>query len=85
MLDIYERERLKKKVLILASHSSIPVTPNYASEKLNINYQTAMAMLYELALEGHLKMRMKGLARYFIPVRPDELVMVTKEERKLYR
>ena len=76
---------MKKKVLILASHSHIPVTPNFASEKLNINYQTAMAMLYELALEGHLKMRMKGLARYFIPVRPEEFVVVTKEERKFYR
>ena len=84
MLTIYERERLKKKVLILATHSHIPVTPNFAAERLNINYQTAMAMLYELALEGHLKMRMKGLARYFIPVN-GEIVVVNKEERKLYR
>ena len=76
---------MKKKILVLASHSHIPVTPNFVSETMEINYQTAMAILYELALEGHLKMRMKGLARYFIPVRPDEFVVVTKEERKFYR
>ena len=74
-----DRENLKKKVLMLAVHSILPVTVNYVSEKMGIPYQTIQGLLYELALEGHLKLKSKGWARYFIPA-TQELVVRRKKD-----
>ena len=74
-----ERENLKKKVLMLAVHSTLPVTVNFVSEKMGIPYQTIQGLLYELALEGHLKLQSKGWARYFIPA-TQELVVRRKKD-----
>lgn len=78
-MDRYEREELKKKVLALAVSSPIPVNPNYVSEKLGIIYSTAQSLLYDLALEGHLKMNTRGWTRHFVVNLPEQELEVKKK------
>jgi predicted Rossmann fold nucleotide-binding protein DprA/Smf involved in DNA uptake len=80
LLRFEERENLKKKVLMLAVQSTLPVTANYVSEKMGIPYQTIQGILYELTLEGHLKLQTKGWARYFLPANQELIVRRKKDD-----
>jgi len=67
-MNLEQREEIKKKILILAVKSELALTANEVSEKIGISYPTACNLLFELALEGHLKLKTKGWTRYFKPV-----------------
>ena len=51
-MNYEQRQEKKKEILILASKSEFPITPNQISEKCRINYTTAVALLFELLNEG---------------------------------
>jgi len=80
-MDRFEREELKKEVLSLAVRSRIPVNPSFVSEKLGIIYPTALSLLYDLALEGHLKMDTRGWTRHFVLNHPEQDLEVRKSKK----
>jgi predicted transcriptional regulator len=65
-LNYEERQEMKKRILILASRSEFPITPNQISEKFEISYSTAIALCFELLNEGFLKMQENSFHRNFI-------------------
>jgi hypothetical protein len=63
----HDKEQLKKKMLMFVCKSNSPVTPSEIAEELELVYPTACILLLELALEGHLKLKVKGKYRFFFP------------------
>ena len=66
-MNAEEKEKLKKKILIVVVRSRLPMTPNRVSEEMGILCPTASNFLFELALEGHLEMVKQNGFRYFKP------------------
>lgn len=80
-MDQYEREELKKEVLSLAGRTSIPLNPTYVSDKLGVSYPAALSLLYDLALEGHLRLDTRGWIRHFVLNNPDTELGVRKSKK----
>jgi hypothetical protein len=74
-LDVKRHEELKKRVLMYVCRSKLPVTPTLVMEDLDMIYSTVQGILYELTLEGMLKVESRGCVRYFFAV-PDKTLTV---------
>jgi hypothetical protein len=60
------REERKVKILMLAQKEQFPLTAPKVEEELDINYPTALSLLFELAVEGKLLLKKGGWAHQFV-------------------
>jgi hypothetical protein len=68
-------ESMKKRILMYVVRSQLPVTPTSLCDELPVCYPTALGLLMELALEGHLEVINRNGNRYFKAV-PDKTLTV---------
>lgn len=68
-------ESMKKRILMYVVRSRLPVTPTSLCDELPVCYPTALGLLMELALEGHLEVINRNGNRYFKAV-PDKTLTV---------
>jgi hypothetical protein len=73
-------ESMKKRILMYVVRSQLPVTPTGLSEELPVCYPTALGLLMELALEGHLEIINRNGNRYFKAVPDKELTVINQKE-----
>jgi len=59
-MNLERKEEMKKRILVYACRSKPAITPTQVAEEFEIVYPTAQALLFELALEGHLELVNKG-------------------------
>jgi hypothetical protein len=70
-----QMEAMKMKILMYVTRSNFPVTASEIESKLPVCYPTALAMMMELALSGHLEMINRSGQRFFKAV-PDKTLTV---------
>jgi hypothetical protein len=73
-------ESMKKRILMYVVRSQLPVTPTSLCDELPVCYPTALGLLMELALEGHLEVINRNGNRYFKAVPDKELRVINKKE-----
>jgi hypothetical protein len=73
-------ESMKKRILMYVVRSQLPVTPTGLTEELPVCYPTALGLLMELALEGHLEIINRNGNRYFKAVPDKELTVINQKE-----
>jgi len=70
MSKVKSRAEWKNKILQIALKSEVPLTCVVVGEELGIMYPTALALLYDLALEGYFSLVTTdnmAAVRYFVP------------------
>jgi len=60
-----QMEAMKMKILMYVTRSNFPVTASEIESNLPVCYPTALAMMMELALSGHLVMINRSGQRFF--------------------
>ena len=73
-----QMDSMKMKILMYVSRARFPVTPSEIERELPVCYPTAVAMLMELALEGHLILQNRSGQRYFQAVPDKNLTVITQ-------
>jgi len=74
-----QMESMKMRILIYVSRARFPVTPSEIERELPVCYPTAVAMMMELTISGHLEVIYKGVNRYFKAV-PDKNLTVINQK-----
>lgn len=73
-------ESMKKRILMYVVRSRLPVTPTGLTEELPVCYPTALGLLMELTVEGHLEIINRNGNRYFKAVPDKTLTVINQKE-----
>jgi ribosomal protein S25 len=79
-MSLKQLEEMKKRILMYVVRSRLPVTPTSLCDELPVCYPTALSLLMELTLEGHLELINRNGNRYFKAVPDKTLTVINQKE-----